>query len=78
MLNDTASNPLIFTENLLSAALNDLTSRGVLHASNRMTVEEIFKAVMDSKAQRENAAANNGDNADIDDDTLIEPPSVAS
>ena len=28
---------------------------------------------MDSKAQHENAAANNGDN-DIDDDALIEPP----
>ena len=28
---------------------------------------------MDSKAQHENAAANNGDN-DIDDDVLIEPP----
>ena len=27
---------------------------------------------MDSRAQRENAAANNGDN-DIDDDALIEP-----
>ena len=86
-----ASNPLIFTENLVSTALNDLTSRGVLQPSNWMTVEElfnpldedfnldgamdeeIFKAVMDSKAQHENMAANNGNN-DIDDDALIEPP----
>ena len=64
MLNDTASNP----ENLVTAALDDLTSRGVLQASNRMTIEEllnpldesinvdgatddeIYKAVMDSRA----------------------------
>lgn len=37
------------------------------------TDEEIFKAVMDSKAQRENMATNNGDN-DIDDDSPIAPP----
>ena len=37
------------------------------------TDEDIFKAVMDSKAQRENAAANNGDN-DINNNALIEPP----
>ena len=37
--------------------------------------DTIFKAVMDSKAQHENAVANNGDN-DIDNNTLIElPPS---
>ena len=40
---------------------------------DRATDEDIFKAVMDSKAQRENAAANNGDN-DIDNNALIEPP----
>ena len=33
------------------------------------TEEDIFKAVMDSKAQRQNAAANNGDN-DIDNNAL--------
>ena len=91
MLNDTASNPLIFTKNLVSTALNHLTSRGVLQPSNQMTVEEllnpldedfnldgvtdeeIFKAVMNSKAQHENVVANNGDN-NIDNDALIEPP----
>ena len=35
--------------------------------------DTIFKAVMDSKAQHENVAANNGNN-NIDDDALIEPP----
>ena len=62
------------------------SSRGVLQAANRMTIEEllnpsdesittdettddeIYNAVIDSKVQRENAAANNiGDN-DVDDD----------
>ena len=42
---------------------------------DEVTDEDIFKAVMDSKAQHENAVANNGDN-DIDNNTLIElPPS---
>ena len=94
MLTDTASNPLVFTENLVTTALDDLASRGVLQAANRMTIEEllnpsdesinmneatdeeIYRAVIDSKVQRENAAANNiGDN-DVDDDAPIElPPS---
>ena len=34
---------------------------------------KLWWILMDSRAQRENVAANNGDN-DIDDDTLIEPP----
>ena len=78
MLIDTASNPLVFTEDLLTTALDDLASRDVLQAANRMTIErlnpsdeeinmneatdeEIYRAVIDSKArvQRENAAANN-------------------
>jgi hypothetical protein len=40
---------------------------------NGATDEEIYEAVMDSKAQRENAATNNGDN-DIDNDVPIVPP----
>ena len=42
--------------------------------------DEIFKAVMDLKAQRENMATNNGDN-DIDDDSPVLThctPSIAS
>jgi hypothetical protein len=91
-------NPLICTdsesENLVTAALDDLALRGVLQASNRMTVEEllnpldestsmdkvtdeeIYKAVMDSKAERENAAANDIGDDDVDDNAPIElPPS---
>ena len=92
MLNDMASNTLVCTEKLVTAALDDLTSRGMLQASNQMTIEEllnpldesinmdgatdeeIYKAVMDSKAQRENAAANNVGDNDIDDDAPIETP----
>ena len=40
---------------------------------DRAMEEDIFKAVMDSKTQHENVAANNGNN-DIDDDALIKPP----
>ena len=94
MLIDTASNPLVFTENLVTAALDDLVLRGVLQASNRMSLEEllnpsdesfgidettdeeIWKAVLDSKVQRENADANNVGDNDVDDDAPIElPPS---
>lgn len=88
MLDDTASNP----ENLVTAALDDLMSRGVLQISNRMSIEEIlnpldesnnmdgatddeiYNAVMASKAQRENAAANMVGDNDVDDDTTMEPP----
>ena len=74
MLNDMASNPLIFTENLVTMALDDLASRGVLQAANWMSIEEllnpsdklinmneatdeeIYRTVIDSKVQCENAA----------------------
>lgn len=79
MLNDTLPDPIVDTENLVTAALDDLASRGVLRASNRMTIGELLNpsdestsideaTVMDSKAARENAAANDVGDIDVDND----------
>ena len=45
---DTTSNPLVLAENLVTAAMDNLASRGVLQATNRMTIEEFLNPLDES------------------------------